>query len=75
MEKSDRDFTISVDNKFVKSFNTYYENNDGKLSIEFCEDSSEAMFMNWFDLQFFLSNYTHADNWKEVTFKVYRWER
>ena len=74
MEKSDRVFTVDVNGKFVEGFTTYYENNDGKLSITYTEDSSKAMRMNWFDLQFFLSNYTHSDNWKTVVFGVYRWE-
>lgn len=74
MEKSDRVFTVKVNDMDVESFTTYYENNDGKLSIKYAENPAEAMRMNWFDLQFFLSNYTHSDNWKSVDFKVYRWE-
>lgn len=70
MSNADRLFKVKINDKYVKSFDVYYENNDGKLRIEYAETEYEVMYMNWFDLHFLIMNYTHSDNWETATFTI-----
>lgn len=72
--KQDRVFRVRINCSYVVSFEPYWENNDAKLRFETSSNIDDALLMDWFDLQFFISNYTHANNWTNVILHIEKLE-